>query len=169
MPTAPTPNDTVYAVAGIKVYIGTTKAISKVDDATALTDYKADTWQEIKPVQDIGDFGDVAEEIKFTAIGDKRVRRRKGALDGGTWDITVGRNSTDLGQVAVRAAAKTGDTYNFKIVLTDTQTVGTGTPTMIYLQALVMSAKNKLGQVNETILQVFTLGVTSSLVEDLAT
>ena len=163
-----TPNNDVYASAGCKISIGTTVVIPFTTDAGALTAFKADTFTEVKSVQDIGDFGDVAEEIKFTSLGDARVRKVKGARDAGDCDVTVGRNPTDPGQVAMRAAAADNHAYNIKIELTDAQIGGTGNNSVVYFRAMVNSATTAIGSVNSTTLEKFKLSITSKPIPDVA-
>lgn len=149
----------INSTAGSAVYIGTT-LVPATDDATG---YDADTYKEIGEIQSIGDFGDKAEETKFTAIADARVRKMKGARDAGDIQLEVGRDPFDVGQIALRAASLTNDAYNFKIVLNDA--VGTDTPTVFYFRALVNGAANQLKGVNDVTLQTFELAITSDIVE----
>lgn len=148
----------VSVTGGSKVYIGTTKAIAT--DA----DYATDTFTEIKDVQDFGELGDQVEEVKFTAVSDRRVRKLKGARDAGELQITVGRNPTDPGQNAARTAMASDFPFNFKIVLNDAPTP-TGTPTTIYFRANVNGVRVKFGGVNDVTKQTFALGVTSAIAE----
>lgn len=146
----------ISVAAKSKIYIGTTKATSVVSD------YTTDTWTEVGQVEDIGEFGDKAEEIKFTALADSRVRKLKGARDAGTLEVTVARDSTDAGQDALRAASAADVGYNFKIVLND-KIATSGS--IFYFKALVNGSPIKLGDVNAVIRQVFSLAVSSDILE----
>jgi hypothetical protein len=146
----------IHAAAKSKIYIGTTKATSLV------ADYTSDTWTEVGQVEDIGEFGDKAEQIKFTALSDSRVRKLKGARDAGTLEVTVARDSTDAGQDALRAAAAADVGYNFKIVLNDKIDTSGST---FYFKALVNGSPIKMGDANAVIRQVFSLDVSSDILE----
>ena len=148
----------ISTTAKSKVYIGTTVA------ATTLLQYEADTFTEVKQIEDIGEFGDEAEEIKVLTVEDSRVRKLKGARDAGTVELTVGRDALDAGQDALRAASLTDFAYNVKVILNDAPS-STGTPTKFYFRAMVASARNKLGGANDVTKQTFALAVTSEILE----
>lgn len=145
----------ISVAAKSKLYIGTTAA--KTDAAG----YAADTWTEIGLVEDIGEFGDKAEQIKFTALGDSRVRKLKGARDAGTVEVTVAWDSTDAGQDKVRLAAAADVGYNFKVVLSD-KIATSGS--IFYFNALVNGSPVKMGNVNDVVRQVYSLDVTTDVV-----
>ena len=50
----------VSTTAGAKIYIGTTV------DAPNISAFKADSYTEIKEVEDLGEFGDESSEVEFT-------------------------------------------------------------------------------------------------------
>lgn len=157
---------TVAAAAGSKIYIGTTAAIDFATDAGALTYFEADTYTEVKEVEDLGEFGDESAEITFGTIGDTRTRRFKGPRDAGVLALVCGRDPLDAGQQAVLAAEKVKDEYNLKIVANDAP-VG-GTPTTYYMRVLVMSAKNSFGAVDNVVRVTFNLAINSAIIEDVA-
>lgn len=163
-----TPNNEIYASAGCKVSIGTTAAISFTTDAAALTAFKADTFVEVKSMRDFDDIGGEAEVIEFKSLNDP-VRRVKGVKDTGVMEMTVARNPTDPGQVAMRAAYAAGNvSYNFKVELTDAQTGGTGNNSAIYFRALVSSAKASIGSTSDVTLEKFKMASTSKPIFDIA-
>lgn len=136
-----------------KIYIGTTKP------AASVSDYTSDTFTQIKGLTDIGEFGDEAEEIRFTTIEDGRVNKLKGSADAGNWDVEVARDGTDAGQIALRAASKADGIYNFHVELVD--------GTDFYFRGNVMAAKNAFGS-NDVNKQKFTVGITSEVLEVVA-
>lgn len=151
---------TASTTAGAKIYIGTTVA------ATNLSGFEADTYTEIKEVEDLGEFGDESAEVEFTSIGDSRKRRYKGTRDAGVLELVCGRDPLDPGQVAALAAEQVKDAYNFKVVVNDAP-VG-GTPTTYYFRALVMSAKNSFGTVDNIVKVTFNLAINSAIIEEVA-
>ena len=150
----------ISSTAKSKFSIGTSKA------AAILTDYTSDTFKDIGELEDIGEFGDSAEEITFASISDARMRKAKGVRDAGTIEITVGRDPTDVGQVALRAALASDAPFNFKVELADKPTAGASPKnTVLYFRALVLGAKNVMGGVNDITKQTFSLSITSEVLE----
>lgn len=145
----------IFAAAKSKIYIGTTAA------KTDATGYASDTWTEIGQVEDIGEFGDKAEQIKWTALGDSRVRKLKGARDAGTVEVTCGFDATDAGQTALRTAADDDVGYNFKVALNNKLATN---GSVFYFNALVNGSPMKMGNVNDVVRQVFSLDVTSTVI-----
>ena len=142
---------TITAVAKTKVSIGGVTA------GTDLTAYEAQTYTEIGEVSDIGEFGDEANVITFETIGDGRVKKAVGTRDAGDLAITVARVDTDAGQIAARAASKTSDHHDFKVVLANGET--------FYFTGPVSSAKNQFGGPNEVLQTVFTVAISTAITE----
>ncbi|MFG1330261.1 iron ABC transporter substrate-binding protein [Xanthobacter autotrophicus] len=157
---------TASTTAGAKIYIGTTLAIDFATDAGAIDDFEGDTFTEIKEVEDLGEFGDESSEVEFTAIGDTRKRRYKGTRDAGVIALVCGRDPLDPGQKKVLDAEKVKDAYNFKVVVNDAP-VG-GTPSTYYFRALVMSAKNSFGSVDNIVKVNFSLAINTAILEVVA-
>lgn len=156
----------VFTAAGTKIYIGTTAAINFTNDAAALSAFQADAYVEIKNVEDLGEFGDESSEVTFAAIGDSRTRRAKGTRDAGVLALVCGRDPLDLGQQKALDAEKVKDAFNFKVVVNDAP--AGGTPSVYYFRALVMSAKNAFGSVDNIVKVTFNLGINSAILEVVA-
>ncbi len=62
-------------------------------DTTA--EFAALTYTEIGLAETLGEFGDESNNVNFTALGDARVRKAKGARDAGTLALTVAHDPTD--------------------------------------------------------------------------
>lgn len=148
----------IASAAGAKVYIGTTTA------ATNEAQFAADTYVEIKDVEDLGELGDESEAINFAALGDGRVRKLKGARDAGTLVLVVGRDPIDAGQLALKAAEKTSFDFNFKIVANDAPDAE-HTNSVYYFRGLVMSARDNYGQQNNVVRTTFNVGINSAIIE----
>ncbi|MFG1282280.1 phage tail tube protein [Xanthobacter autotrophicus] len=157
---------TASTSAGAKIYIGTTTAISFSNDAAALSAFEADTYTQVKEVEDLGEFGDESAEVTFATMEDSRTRRYKGTRDAGVLALVCGRDPLDAGQRAAIAAEKSQHAYNFKVLVNDAP-VG-GTPTIFYFRAKVMSAKVTFGTVDDIVKITFNLGIDSSIIEDVA-
>lgn len=147
----------IFASNGAKIHICETAQSSE----PTLTEYQALTWVEIKEVETLGTFGDTAEEIAFTALGDARKRRLKGARDAGSLDMTMGADYSDAGQVALIAAEKTIHDYAFKVVFNDAPQGGT--PSERYFIAAVASASESVESANSTLMLNCSLWVNSGI------
>lgn len=148
----------ITSAAGSKVYIGTTIA------ADTAVEFAADTYVEIKQVEDLGELGDESEAISFAGVGNARVLKLKGARDAGTLVLVVGRDPLDAGQIAVKAAEKTNFEYNFKLVANDAPDAD-HTSSTYYFRGLVMSARDNYGQQNNVVRTTFNIGINSAIIE----
>lgn len=149
---------TISSAAGAKVFIGTTVL------ATTESAFAADTYVEIKEVEDLGELGDESEAITFASLGDARVRKLKGARDAGTLVLVVGRDPLDPGQIALKAAEKTGFEHNIKIIADDAPDAD-HTNSVYYFRGLVMSARDNYGQQNNVVRTTFNIGINSAILE----
>lgn len=149
---------TIKSAAGAKIYIGTTAA------AANETQFAADTYTEIKEVEDLGELGDESEAITFAGLSEARVKKLKGARDAGTLVLVVGRDPLDAGQIAIKAAEKTSFEYNFKIVANDAPDAD-HTNSVYYFRGLVMSARDNYGQQNNVVRTTFNIGINTAILE----
>lgn len=149
---------TVHTAALSTLAIGTTTV------ANNQADYEADSYTSVGEVEDLGEFGDTAEEITFTSLADRRVRKFKGSFDAGTLTVTVGKDTTDSGQDAMLTAFASDDDYNFRVQLNDTP-VGGSTPTTLYFSGKVMSKPTNVGNVSNVVRQMFTVGINTEIIE----
>lgn len=151
----------VSTAAGAKFFIGTTTP------ADTEAEFAADTYTEVKEVEDLGELGDESEAVTWAPIGERRIQKLKGARDAGTIVLVVGRDPLDAGQAAMRAAEQTDFEHNFKIVANDAPDAG-GTDSTIYFRGLVMSRRDGFGQQANVIRTTFNVAVNSGLIEVLA-
>lgn len=147
---------TVNTAATSTISIGTTTVCNNQ------ADYEADSYTLLGEVEDLGEFGDTANEVTFTALNDRRVRKFKGSFDAGTITIVCGYDGTDAGQAAAIAAMAADDNYNFKVTLNDEVTIG-GTPTTLYFSGKVMSMPHNVGNVENVVRMTFTVGINSAI------
>lgn len=147
----------IFASNGAQISICTTAQSSE----PTLTEYQALTWLEINEVETLGTFGDTSEEIAFTALGDARKRRLKGARDAGTLDMAMGADYSDAGQVALIAAEKTIFDYAFRVVFNDAPQGGT--PSERYFLAAVASASEGVNEANSTLMLNSSLWVNTAI------
>lgn len=149
----------ISATTGAKIYIGPVNTT-----ASDASDYSGLSYTEITPVESIGEFGDQASTIEFTALGDARVRKRKGVRNAGDLNIVVGHDPLDAGQLAMVAAEATEFTYAMKVVLADGADAN-DTDSVFYFRALVSSARVNVGEANAIIKRTFVALIDSAIVE----
>lgn len=149
----------VTTASGSKIYIGPTTA------AADLAAYKALTpWVEIGEVQNLGEFGDQANDVTFASLSDGRVRHLKGARDAGVLALVCGRDPLDTGQQAAKAAERTKFAYAFKIVAADAPDED-HTDSEFYFHALVQSARDNFGENDAVVVTTFNLGIVTAIFE----
>jgi len=149
---------TINATAKSKIFIGTTLA------AATLAEFEADTYIEVKEVEDLGEWGAEGTEITFKSLADSHVRRRKGTIDSGSVALVCARDPLDEGQNAARAAVEEWLPYNFKVELNDKPTA-TGENTVFYFRAVVMSARNNFSGADNITKTTFNLGIDGAILE----
>lgn len=149
---------TVNTASGAKVFIGGTTA------ADTLSEFQALTWVEVGEVEDLGEFGDESEQVKFTALSDGRTRNLKGPRDGGMVNVVCGDDPNDLGQVAMEAAEASPLAHNIKVLLNDAITVG-GDGSEHYWRGKVFSKRRNVGQANNVVKRTFQVSVDTVILD----
>lgn len=162
----------VNTAAGSSIFIAPQAGFAAIDltdpDADIITAFEALTWTEIGEVEDLGEFGDEASEITFTALSNRRVRKFKGTFNAGTVTVQAGSDPSDAGQAAMIAAFASDLDFPFKITLNDQITLA-GTPTTLYFGGKVMSKRRNVGNVENVVRQNFPIGVNTKIYEVAAT
>jgi hypothetical protein len=92
---------------------------TKISLGTTATDPTTDTYTDIGSLESIGEFGTDFAEITFEDLTSGVVNKFKGARSDGVVAVGLGRDMTDVGQVALRAALLIKDDYNVKITYND--------------------------------------------------
>ncbi len=163
----------ISASAGTRIYIGPEVALSTFDgmnNAAAIANFEAVTegdWDEITPVESIGEFGDQSSPITFASLGDARMRKFKGVRDAGTLAIVCGRDPEDVGQIAAELAEQSPSNYRFRIVLNDEPT-SAYSPTTYYFAGQVMSRAVNVADVNAITRRTYNVGINTAVFEDAA-
>lgn len=138
--------------AGAKIAIGSTAA------AVTQTDFESDSYVNIDSVSNMGEIGAAANVLTFPIVTDDFVQKSKGTRNAGDPVLVVGRDSSDPGQIALRAAEKTRFFYNFRLELQDAENE-LMTNTVMYFRALVVGVTNQLGGVEDFVTESYTLGI----------
>lgn len=145
--------------SGAKIYIGT-KQTTGSDDAYTL----------IGKVNNQGAFGPVYQEIKFDTLDNRDTLKFKGQRDDGNIALTLGRDLTDTGQLALTAALSDDHDYNFKVTLNDAGVATGALPTTYLFKAKVMSFTTNIGATNQVVQASVSIAIKSgSIVETAAT
>lgn len=163
----------VNTAAGSTFAIGPQAAYATTvdwDDSEAdiITAFEALTWTEVGEVEDLGEFGDEASEITFTALANRRVRKFKGTFDAGTVTVQAGSDPADPGQLAMIAAFASDLDFPFRVTLNDQLTLA-GEPTTLYFGGKVMSKRRNVGDVENVVRQNFPVGINTEIIEVPAT
>lgn len=153
---------TIDTTAGAKLYIGPANEVAA--DATA---YEALTFVEVKPVEDLGEFGDVYNPVQFISLGDSRAQEFKGSVSGGTMNVVVGLDEADLGQIDVKAALPVKGQYAWKVSLA--LKAGESTPEIYYFRGQVMSFNKTVGSADNVVRRNLNISVNSAEVYVAAT
>lgn len=155
----------VQTAAGTKLFIGPV-AGSEVD---TLQEYEGLAYIEVGEIETFGEFGDQANDVTFTSMGDRRVRHFKGSFDAGQVQLGLGFDITDAGQAAVRAAMATDFDYAVKVTLSDESDDSGAEPSTFYYRAKVMSWRINPQNADSVVRATVTLGINSEIVEVAAT
>lgn len=147
-----------FATVGSKIYIGGTLNGPAVTAAS----FTSVAWTEIGKVENLGSFGDVAEEVSANLIGEGRTIRQKGTRNAGAMELVALIDHADVGQAALLAAEATSLNYAFRVVFNDAPAAGT--PSERRFVAMVMSAQEELGEANSFAKLNATLAINSNIV-----
>lgn len=139
------------SIQGSKQYISAAVATLPANAAA----YAALSWTEIKQVGNMGAIGTTVNGLSYPTWGDTVVQKAKGMANAGDPTLEVMRNSTDAGQVAIRAAALTNLTYASKTERNDKLTGG-GTNTIIYNWGYVAGPVRPQGGNEDFDVEVYT-------------
>jgi hypothetical protein len=119
-------------------------------------------WVEVEEIEDLGERGDSAEEIVFTAVGNRRARKLKGPRNAGTQALVVGRDPLDDGQQELVAAEATDFNRAFKTVYSD-KVDASHTDSVEYYAGLVMSKPTNLGNVSNVTRRTFNVAINTGI------
>jgi len=147
----------VQTAAGSKLFIGTT-----ADNGDS------DSYTEVAEVVSIGEFGRTYDQIKFSSLGDRNVRKFKGQRDDGDINLDLGRSVGDAGQAAMIVALDSDHDYNFKITLNDDADITGSVPTTLIFKAKVMSYTTNIGGPNDVVKAKAMLGIKSNSITETA-
>lgn len=154
---------TLYAVAGMKIYLGPVFDLDG-DDVEA-SDFSGLTFTQIKGWQTMGSFGDAAAEITESIIDMQRDQTVKGTRNAGTMQNNFTVIPSDTGQLAAIAAEKTSFNYAVKVEGNDKPASGSSPKNSVrYFAALVTTAQEQGGGANTAQLFNVTFKINTNIV-----
>lgn len=148
--------------AGSKLYIHATAGVPTplATPPVNAAAWAALSWVQVSQVGEVGEMGVQENMLSYDTWDTDVVQKQKGMKNAGDPTVEVARSSTDNGQIALRAAAKTKLRYGFKIERNNAPEVG-GTGLIFYNYGLVAGPTRPMGRNEDFDLEVFTLGLTA--------
>lgn len=147
---------------GRKVYIAVTAPGGSVPEAQPSVlnqgQYEALDWMEVSNVGSVGESGMNENIVSYDELSTDVTQKQKGIANAGDPVIECARNPTDLGQIAMRAAAATRMIYAFKFEDADAPSSGY-TNTVYYNRGVVAGPTRPNGRNEDFILENYTLGL----------
>lgn len=119
------------------------------------------SWVEVGEVENLGEFGDSSEIVRFLSLSDGRVRKSRGTKDAGDMSVSMAYDSANQGQTNLRTAADltTNVKYNFKVELNDAPAGDAPTPTRFTFKAIPQGYRVNVGAANGTVMMSCTLAI----------
>ena len=130
-------------------------ALPATNDDTGFSALTA--FELIGEVESIGGFGTEYNEVTFTAVNDRRVRKFKGSYNPGSVAVTAALDSADTGQVAVQSALDTDDDVSFKVELQD--------GSVEYFTGKVMSYTTEISSADNITMTTINIGINSDIIK----
>jgi hypothetical protein len=118
----------LYAVAGARIYIGGARSAPSADLTEA--DFADETYTEIDGWETAGAYGDAFALITTALINRGRDLKQKGTANAGQMQNNFAILPSDVGQIALKAAARTKYNYPIKIMWDDEPPPRSSTVTM---------------------------------------
>jgi hypothetical protein len=147
--------------SGAKFYIA-------VDDVTnlakpcptdlTLAQFQALEWLEVKAVGSVGETGTNTNVVSYDTLGTDVTLKSKGISNAGDPEIEMARIPADPGQVQMRAAAATRNSFAYKYEKDDAITT-TGNGTTFYNRGIVTGPRHPNGRNEDFELEIFVLGL----------
>ena len=130
-------------VSKVRTSAGTVLSVSASAPATYdISGFGAVTgFQPIGELTDLGSYGKKYNLVTFIPLGSRQTVKRKGSYNNGTLSLKMGSSVTDPGQVLLKNAAGSDNSYTFKVV---TQSGST-----YYFTGQVMSFVLEVGSVDQ--------------------
>lgn len=117
------------------------------------------TWVEIGKIGMVGESGTDTNIVSYDLINQDVTQKQKGISDARNTPIECARDLSDVGQVALRAAALPGNRFNYAMKFEDNDKPSSDyTNTVTYRRGVLTGPTRAGGRNEDFILDVFTLG-----------
>lgn len=135
---------------------GSTIGISSALPASeSTTDYGTLTFNTIGEVESIGEFGTEYNEVTFTDLASRRVRKFKGSYNPGSIALTVALDASDTGQGDVATALDSDADVAFEVTLQD--------GSIKYFSGKVMSYTTNISSVDNITMASINIGINTDI------
>jgi len=139
-----------YGVLGSRLYVGDTALVNIESAVDTIADFTSlSVSAEVGLIESLGNIGKVFDLVTFQAVKDGRTYKFKGGYNGGSMDMVVASDITDVGQALMEQYANSPDqnTYPFKITLNGADAMFD----TIYFGGKVFSHQFVFGSVNNVV------------------
>ena len=138
---------------------GTKFSISAALPATYNTaGFGALTFTEVGEITDYGEFGRKYNLVKHNPVATRKTVKRKGSYDSGSMTLPMALVNDDAGQIIMKAAAVSDNSYSFCVELKDGY--------KYYFTAQVMQFLTKVGSVDSITQATAMLELDDDVIED---
>ena len=115
------------------------------------------TYVTVGEVTDLGQNGREYVAVNHSPVGSRRTVKLKGSYHSGAMQIKMARDTTNLGQIAMKAALLSDSDFSFKITLQDL--------TKVFFTGKVSVYKLAVGTVDQVTAQDATIEIISDIIE----
>lgn len=116
------------------------------------------TFTEVGEITDYGEFGRKYNLVKHNPVATRKTVKRKGSYDSGSMTLPMALVNDDAGQIIMKAASVSDDSYSFCVELKDGY--------KYYFTAQVMQFLTKVGSVDSITQATATLELDDDVIED---
>lgn len=116
--------------------------------------YAALTYTAVGEVTDLGEFGREYALVTHNPVGNRATQKFKGSFNEGTMTLSIGLDTDDAGQIIMKAASLSDNSYSFKVV--------TQNGDVYYFIGKVMSWKVGVGGVDQITTATASIELTTS-------
>ena len=142
----------------VQTSAGTTLGIATGSPATFdSTGYNALTYTVVGEITDLGEFGKEFNLVTHIPLGNRQVKKFKGSFNNGSLQLQLGRDTANVGQIALRTALASDASFSFRVTLQDA--------TKLYFTGKVMSYKTSVGSVDQITGAMTAIEIDSEIVE----
>jgi hypothetical protein len=108
-------------------------------------------------ITDLGEFGKEYNSVDHVALGSRQKRKFKGSFDNGSLNLQMGRDVSDVGQLALKAALLSDASFTFCVTFQD--------GAKNYFTGKVMSYKTTVGSVDQITGANTVIAIDSEIIE----